>query len=58
MICRPITIMIKIPTTAQKQKLDNTLKYLSQFQAIHKNTDKLWTLKNDQLAEPIRAVFH
>ncbi len=50
--------MIKIPTTAQKQKLDNTLKYLSQFQAIHKNTDKLWSLKNDQLAEPIRAVFH
>ncbi len=48
--------MIKITTA---QKLDNTLKYLSQFQAIHKNTDKLWSLKNDQLAEPIRDTdFH
>lgn len=51
--------MSKIPTAAQKQKLDKALNKLSQFQAIHKNTYKLWTLKNDQLAAPIRdTVFH
>ncbi len=36
--------MIKI-TTAQKQKLDNTLKYLSQFQAIHKTQTSCEHLK-------------
>lgn len=51
--------MIKIPTTAHKQKLDKAFKYLSQFKAIHKNIYKLCSLKNDQLAEPIRDTdFH